>query len=85
MLSILDWKEKNKEKEKGREENILEETTIAKKITSGWERKYSREPIKEPSYILFKCKDCEKKLSLMGAWIVSDKDYWIEQLLDEEM
>ncbi|KAG9285839.1 hypothetical protein G9A89_013264 [Geosiphon pyriformis] len=71
MPSILDWKEKNKEKRKGREENISEETTTVEKITSGWEREYSCEPIKEPPYIPLKCKNCGKKLSSMGAWVVS--------------
>ncbi|KAG9305685.1 hypothetical protein G9A89_022607 [Geosiphon pyriformis] len=33
MLPILDWKEKNKKKRKGRKEDIPEETTTAKKIT----------------------------------------------------
>ncbi|KAG9288251.1 hypothetical protein G9A89_021282 [Geosiphon pyriformis] len=69
MPPILDWEEKNKEKGKGREENILEETTTTEEITSGWEREYSCEPIKEPPYIPLKCKDCEKKLSSMGAWV----------------
>ncbi|KAG9297097.1 hypothetical protein G9A89_019378 [Geosiphon pyriformis] len=46
-----------KEKGKGREKNISEETTTAEEITSDWERKYSREPIKEPPYIPLKCKD----------------------------
>ncbi|KAG9303709.1 hypothetical protein G9A89_018606 [Geosiphon pyriformis] len=62
MPPILDWEKKNKEKGKGKEENISEETTTAEEITSGWEREYSCEPIKEPSYIPLKCKDCEKKL-----------------------
>ncbi|KAG9286358.1 hypothetical protein G9A89_014524 [Geosiphon pyriformis] len=75
MPPILDWKKKNKEKEKGREENIPEETTTAEEITSGWEREYSCEPIKEPPYIPLKCKDYGKKLSLMEAWIVPDEDY----------
>ncbi|KAG9296658.1 hypothetical protein G9A89_009917 [Geosiphon pyriformis] len=77
MSSILDWEEKNKEKGKGREENIPEETTTAEEITSGWEKKYSREPIKEPPYIPLKYKDCGKKLFSLEAWVVSDEDYWM--------
>ncbi|KAG9299977.1 hypothetical protein G9A89_009705 [Geosiphon pyriformis] len=65
MPPILDWKEK----EKGRKENIPEETTTAEEITSGWERKYSCEPIKELPYIPFKCKNYGKKLFLMRAWV----------------
>ncbi|KAG9304417.1 hypothetical protein G9A89_019979 [Geosiphon pyriformis] len=77
MPPILDWEEKNKEKGKGREENIPEETTTTEKITSGWERKYSCEPIKELPYIPLKCKDCGKKLSSMRTWVVLDKNYWM--------
>ncbi|KAG9286170.1 hypothetical protein G9A89_010184 [Geosiphon pyriformis] len=71
MPPMLNWKEKNKKKGKGRKENILEETTTVEEITSGWEREYSCEPIKELPYIPLKCKDCEKKLSSMGTWVVS--------------
>ncbi|KAG9287782.1 hypothetical protein G9A89_017377 [Geosiphon pyriformis] len=46
MPPILDW-----------EENIPEKTITAEEITSGWEREYSREPIKELPYIPLKCKD----------------------------
>ncbi|KAG9286043.1 hypothetical protein G9A89_022720 [Geosiphon pyriformis] len=76
MPPILDWEKKNKKKKKGREENIPEETTTAEKITSGWEKKYSCEPIKELPYIPLKCKDCGKKLSSIRAWVVPDEDYW---------
>ncbi|KAG9304037.1 hypothetical protein G9A89_005947 [Geosiphon pyriformis] len=75
MPPILDWEEKNKEKGKGREENIPEKTTTAKEITSGWEKEYLHEPIKEPPYIPLKCKDCGKKLSSIGAWVVPDENY----------
>ncbi|KAG9285515.1 hypothetical protein G9A89_006503 [Geosiphon pyriformis] len=68
MPPILNWKEKNKEKGKEREENIPEEPTTTEEITSGWKREYSCEPIKELPYISLKCKDCRKKLSSMGAW-----------------
>ncbi|KAG9292924.1 hypothetical protein G9A89_016286 [Geosiphon pyriformis] len=47
MPPILDWEEKNKKKGKGREENISKKTTTTEKITSGWEREYLHEPIKE--------------------------------------
>ncbi|KAG9299899.1 hypothetical protein G9A89_005428 [Geosiphon pyriformis] len=77
MLPILNWEEKNRKKEKGREENIPEKTTITEEITSGWEREYLREPIKELPYIPLKCKDCGKKLFSMGAWVALDKDYWM--------
>ncbi|KAG9304434.1 hypothetical protein G9A89_019996 [Geosiphon pyriformis] len=85
--ATLDWNtqelqlsqnEKSKEKEKEKEENIPEETTTAEEITSGWEREYLREPIKKPPYIPLKCKDCEKKLSSIGAWVAPDKDYWTQ-------
>ncbi|KAG9285381.1 hypothetical protein G9A89_010856 [Geosiphon pyriformis] len=61
---------KSKEKEKKKEENIPEETTTAREITSGWKRKYLHEPIKEPSYISLKYKNCRKKLFSIGAWVV---------------
>ncbi|KAG9292583.1 hypothetical protein G9A89_006954 [Geosiphon pyriformis] len=73
MPPILDWEEKNKEKGKGREENILEETTTAEEITSGWKRKYSRESIKKPPYISLKYKDCGKKLSAIGNDMATQK------------
>ncbi|KAG9293972.1 hypothetical protein G9A89_019310 [Geosiphon pyriformis] len=71
-------KEKNKEKGKERKENIPEEITTTKEITSGWEKKYSHESIKELPYISLKCKDYGKKLSSMGAWVAPDEDYWMQ-------
>ncbi|KAG9304154.1 hypothetical protein G9A89_019716 [Geosiphon pyriformis] len=67
-LPIWEWEETNKKKEKRKKEDLPEETTITEKITSGWEREYLWEPIKELPYIPLKCKDCGKKLSFMGAW-----------------
>ncbi|KAG9304237.1 hypothetical protein G9A89_019799 [Geosiphon pyriformis] len=74
MPPILDWEEKNKEKKKGRKENISEETTTAEEITSGWEREYLHEPIKEPPYISLKYKDCRKKLPAIGNNMATQKD-----------
>ncbi|KAG9307431.1 hypothetical protein G9A89_017261 [Geosiphon pyriformis] len=83
MPPILDWEEKNKEKGKGREENISEETTTAEEITSGWEREYLCEPIKKPSYISLKCKDCGKKLFSMGAW--TQTHYYCKPAIGNDM
>ncbi|KAG9301402.1 hypothetical protein G9A89_018074 [Geosiphon pyriformis] len=55
----------DKRKEKKKEEDLTERTTATEEITSGWEKEYSWEPIKEPPYIPLKCKDCEKKLSFI--------------------
>ncbi|KAG9284797.1 hypothetical protein G9A89_003720 [Geosiphon pyriformis] len=44
--------------------------------TPGWNIPYSKpEPRKHCPYIPLKCKDCYKKLSLMGACISSEKEY----------
>ncbi|KAG9305085.1 hypothetical protein G9A89_007725 [Geosiphon pyriformis] len=65
------WNNDRKEKEK--EEDLSEETNKAtEKLTSGWKREYSCEPIKEPPYIPLKCQDCKKKLFSMEAWITSE-------------
>ncbi|KAG9306591.1 hypothetical protein G9A89_004788 [Geosiphon pyriformis] len=77
-LSTWEWEEDNKRKRKKKEEeNITEEATNTKEINNGWTNSYSiHEPLPQPPYIPLKCKDCEKKLSFMGAWVVSNKDYW---------
>ncbi|KAG9304146.1 hypothetical protein G9A89_019708 [Geosiphon pyriformis] len=67
-LPIWEWEETDKGKGKKKEEDITKGTITTEEITSGWEREYSQELIKEPSYIPLKYKDCEKKLSSMGAW-----------------
>ncbi|KAG9306623.1 hypothetical protein G9A89_004820 [Geosiphon pyriformis] len=82
------WKTKNdynepEDNRKGKgKETILEETISTSKITSN---SYSvHEPLSQPPYILLKCKDCEKKLSSMGAWINNKPCLTCsEQLLDE--
>ncbi|KAG9287495.1 hypothetical protein G9A89_023867 [Geosiphon pyriformis] len=75
-LADWKWKEEDNGKEKGKE-TILEETTSTSKRTSGWTSSYSvHEPLPQLPYIPLKCKDCEKKLSSIGAWIAPDEDHW---------
>ncbi|KAG9298643.1 hypothetical protein G9A89_012711 [Geosiphon pyriformis] len=62
--------------QKRKKEDTPEEDTTTEKITSGWEREYLCEPIKELLYILFKCKNCKKKLFSIRAWIAPNEDYW---------
>ncbi|KAG9290585.1 hypothetical protein G9A89_020955 [Geosiphon pyriformis] len=45
-------------------------------VTTGWNVPYSKpEPRKQCPYISLKYKDCHKKLSSMGAWILSEEEY----------
>ncbi|KAG9305496.1 hypothetical protein G9A89_006466 [Geosiphon pyriformis] len=60
------WEKKGKEKKK-KEDLSGKADEATEKITSGWEREYLCEPVKEPSYIPLKCQDCKKKLSSMRA------------------
>ncbi|KAG9298966.1 hypothetical protein G9A89_020279 [Geosiphon pyriformis] len=61
--STTNWAEKT-------EQEIFEESRGWKKV-----RYSTPEPWKQPLYILFKYKDCNKKLSSMGACISSEEEY----------
>ncbi|KAG9299780.1 hypothetical protein G9A89_013140 [Geosiphon pyriformis] len=52
------------------EQEIFEESRGWKKV-----RYSTPEPQKQPPYISFKCKDCNKKLSSMGAYISPEEKY----------
>ncbi|KAG9293582.1 hypothetical protein G9A89_005585 [Geosiphon pyriformis] len=57
-------------------EMLLTETYMALGSTSNWKVRYSTsEPQKQPPYIPLKCKDCNKKLSSMGACIFPEEEY----------
>ncbi|KAG9287623.1 hypothetical protein G9A89_023973, partial [Geosiphon pyriformis] len=73
LSPILSWNNKGK----GKKENKPQEDTT-NKITSGWESFYSTNTRPKPPYISLQYKNCKKKLFSMGAWVVSDKDYWIQ-------
>ncbi|KAG9297315.1 hypothetical protein G9A89_002004 [Geosiphon pyriformis] len=54
----------------------LTKTYMALGLPSNWKVKYSTpEPRKQPPYIPLKCKDCNKKLSSMGACISPEEEY----------
>ncbi|KAG9297166.1 hypothetical protein G9A89_019447 [Geosiphon pyriformis] len=60
------------------EQEIFEESRRLKKV------KYSiPEPQKQPPYILLKCKDCNKKLLSMGAYILPEECNWINIAIRE--
>ncbi|KAG9298601.1 hypothetical protein G9A89_000820 [Geosiphon pyriformis] len=65
-------------KKRERKEKRRQHTRGNQITTSGWTCSYIvHEPLPQSSYILLKCKNCGKKLSSMGIWIVLDKDYWM--------
>ncbi|KAG9289975.1 hypothetical protein G9A89_010281, partial [Geosiphon pyriformis] len=71
------WEKEDNGKGKGKE-TTLEETTSTSEITSGWTSSYSvYKPLPQLPYIPLKCKDCEKKLSSIRAWIMPDEDHWM--------
>ncbi|KAG9301330.1 hypothetical protein G9A89_018002 [Geosiphon pyriformis] len=63
--STSNWSEKT-------EQEIFEESRGWKKV-----RYFTPKPRKQPPYILLKCKDCNKKLSSMGACISPEEEYEI--------
>ncbi|KAG9292611.1 hypothetical protein G9A89_006983 [Geosiphon pyriformis] len=75
--STWKWKKSNQEKGKGNEENQLKTNETTKASTSGWRKTYSTDTRPEPLHIPLKCKNCNKKLSLLRAWVAPDKDYWM--------
>ncbi|KAG9307594.1 hypothetical protein G9A89_023159 [Geosiphon pyriformis] len=69
--STSNWAEKTKQE-------IFEESRGWKKV-----RYFTPEPRKQPSYIPLKCKDCNKKLSSMGACISPEEEYETQMLPEE--
>ncbi|KAG9293511.1 hypothetical protein G9A89_005514 [Geosiphon pyriformis] len=63
LKSTSNWAEET-------EQEIFEESRGWKKV-----RYSTPEPQKQPLYILLKCKDCNKKLSSMGACISPEEEY----------